>query len=134
MLFPAFRDIFNDDPFELTEKEPLNSLKCDIKEYDDHYGITFDMPGFNKEDIKIQLNDGHLSVRAERHENKEEKDKKGHVIRQERMSGSYARSFFVGDNVRQEDIKAEYRNGVLSVTVPKTEEKKTDAKKYIEIK
>ncbi len=109
-------------------------MKTDIKEQEHEYEMKVDLPGYQKEDLKLQLKDGYLSIGASHHENKDEKDKKGRVIRQERYSGSVQRSFYVGEDVKQENIHAKFENGVLTLTIPKEEPKKeVPEEHYIEI-
>ncbi len=109
-------------------------IRTDIKESDEGYEIDMDLPGFATEDVKAELKDGYLTVSASHSEEKEEKDEENHYIRKERFSGSYRRSFYVGDAVTQDDIKAKYTDGVLSVTVPKIEKKpEEEEKQYIPI-
>lgn len=101
-----------------------NLMKTDIKDQKDHYELDVDLPGCKKEDIALTLNDGYLNIAAQKGLGKEEKDKEGKLIRQERYAGSMARSFYVGEGVKEEDIGAKFENGVLRITVPKKEEKK----------
>ncbi|MEG2384872.1 MAG: Hsp20/alpha crystallin family protein, partial [Erysipelotrichaceae bacterium] len=92
-----------------------------------------ELPGYKKEDIKIDLKDGYLNVSATRNVETDEKDKEGNVIRQERYSGSCSRSFFVGEQTQQEDIKANFENGELKISLPKQSTKKEEEKKFIPI-
>ena len=109
-------------------------MKTDIKDVDGNYELSMDLPGFHKEDVKIQLKEGYLTIQASRTENKDEKDKEGNYIRKERYSGSCQRSFYVGEGVKQEDLKAAFNNGILTVAVPKEAEKPAEEeKKYITI-
>ena len=108
-------------------KDPLfgrrakNLMKTDVREHDDSYEVDIDLPGFNKDEVNIELTDGYLVVEAQKGLEKENKDKEGKLIRQERYSGSMTRSFYVGDAVKQEDIRARMEHGVLKLTVPKVE-------------
>lgn len=136
MMIPRRRDfdligeMFR-DPF-FTEGES-KVMKTDIKEKKDKYLIDIDLPGYEKENIKIDVEDGYLTVHATIDSNKEEKDE-GKFVRKERYMGSCSRSFYVGDDVKEEDIKATFRNGILKLEVPKVEEKKElPEKKYIQI-
>ena len=104
------------------------AMKTDITEKDGKYLLDMELPGCKKEDIHLELNDGYLSVSASRNTNKEEKDDKGNLIRQERYSGSFSRSFYVGENVSEEDIKASYENGELKISFPKEAEKLPEKK------
>ena len=111
-----------------------NLMKTDVREHEDSYEVDIDLPGFKKDEVNIELTDGYLVVAAEKGLDKEHKDKEGKLIRQERYSGSMTRSFYVGDAVKQEDIKAKMEHGVLKLTVPKVENKPAvEEKKYIEI-
>ena len=91
-------------------------MKTDITEKDGNYTLDMELPGCKKEDIHLELNDGYLNVSASHNTSKDEKDDKGNVIRQERYSGTFSRSFYVGENVKEEDIKASYENGELKIT------------------
>ena len=93
-----------------------------------------EVPGFAKEDISIELHDGYLNISAKKSNDNDEKDNDGNIIRRERYSGSCSRSFYVGDNIKQEDIKASYNNGELIITLPKNAPKEIDtSSKYIPI-
>ena len=125
-------DIFDDvfaDPF-FSEKEN-RIMRTDLKEKDGKYYLEIDIPGFDKEDIKIELQDGYLTISAEKDDEKEEKHVK--YLKRERFSGMCSRSYYVGDNVKEEDIKANFKNGILTVEFPKEQEKKIEEKKYIPI-
>ncbi len=119
-------DDFFDDFFEPAVKE---QMKCDIYEKDNNYHIVFDVPGYDKDDIKIECDNGYLTISAEKSE--EDNDEDRNYIRRERRYGKFSRSFYVGD-VDTENIDAEFKKGTLKVIVPKLEEKPT--KKQIEIK
>lgn len=129
-------DVFDDDFFmDFRGKNGKSIMNADIKEMKDSYLIEIELPGFTKENIKAEVNNGYLTINAEHNENKEEKDKDGKFIRKERYSGHCSRSFYVGDTIKQEDIKASFENGLLKLEVPKKEiENKNQEKKYIEIK
>ena len=105
----------------------------DIKEHDNCYDLMIDLPGVKKEDIKAELNDGYLTVSAENNTSKDEKDDNGKYICRERYSGSYSRSFYVGDAVTEQDISAKFENGTLKLTVPKKESLPEKQNKYIAI-
>lgn len=108
------------------------SPSVDIEDNQDHYSITAELPGVRKEDLNVTLNQGVLTIEAEtRQEDKEEKG--GRVIRQERRYGKFLRSFTLGDNVREEDIDAEFQDGILSLRVPK-QEPKVPTQRRIEVK
>ena len=119
------------DPF-FTEHES-KIMKTDIKEKKDKYLIDIELPGYQKENIKMEVEDGYLTVHAEINSDNEEKEK-GKFVRRERYSGSCSRSFYVGTEVKSEEIKASFKNGILKIEVPKKEEKKElPEKKYIQI-
>lgn len=128
--FDLLGDMFR-DPFFSEDESRI--MKTDIKEKKDKYIIDIDLPGYEKENIKIEIEDGYLTVHASANSTNEEKEE-GKFVRKERYIGSCSRSFFVGDDVKQEDIKASFRNGTLKIEIPKKEEKKEiEKKKYIEI-
>ena len=130
MLVPARKFNFFDDPFFYEgEKEKL--MNTDIIENDNKYEFHIELPGFKKEDISIELDNGNLKIHAKNEVNEEEKEK-GKVIRQERFYGEMSRSFYVGDNIDEDGINASFENGILKLVVPKKEIK--DNKKLIEIK
>ncbi len=120
-----YLDDFFDD-FDSDKK--IMNMNCDIYEKEGKCNIEIDIPGFNKKDIKMSVNNGYLTVEATRRENNDEKDK--HYIKKERFYGSYKRSFYIGD-VDYDQIKAEFKDGILKIEVPK--EKADDGKKYIDI-
>ena len=125
-----FDDLFNTPFFTRSE---ANMMKTDIKEHDGGYELTVDLPGVKKDDIKAELNDGYLTITAENNSSKDEKDEKGKYICRERYSGSYSRSFYVGDAVTDEDIKAKFENGTLTLDIPKKEALPEKQNKYIAI-
>lgn len=130
--YPVFDNLFDD--FFTTDSQGTSSvMKTDIVEKDGNYELFIEMPGVKKEDIQMELNDGYLNVTASHNTNKEDKDKEGRIIRQERVSGSYSRSFYVGNDVRTEDVKASFDNGELIVKVPKEAPKKIKENKFIPI-
>ena len=99
-------------------KRAANVMKTDVRENKDSYDVFVDLPGFKKDEISLDLRDGYLTISAEKGLDKDEENKKGRILRQERYAGSCSRSFYVGD-VKPEDIKAKYESGVLTVLVPK---------------
>ena len=123
-----YLDDFFDD-FVPMPKMPKNEMKCDIYEKGGKVHIELDVPGFNKEDVKVDLDDGILTIAASKHEDKEEKEK--NYYRKERAFGSFKRQFNVG-NVKENDIDAKFYNGVLKISFPKEEQKQS--KKFIAIK
>ena len=106
-------------------------MKTDVHEHDDHYEVDIDLPGFTKEEIKIELNDGYLTISAAKGLDKDENNKKGKLIRQERYAGAMERSFYVGEGVTEEDIKASFKHGVLSLSIPREKKEKLPEKKQI---
>ena len=132
-LFDDFMDFsFPDIDKELYGKRAQNIMKTDVKELDDAYEVMVDLPGFNKEDIHLELNDGNLTISAVKSLDKEN-ESKGNYIRRERVVGNMQRSFYVGEALTEEDIRAKYENGILTLIVPKKEARKTPEKKYITI-
>ena len=138
MLLPGIfgEDLFDDwmMDFPFRGNGSANLMRTDVKETDNSYELDMDMPGFDKGDIKAELKNGYLTISASSNRNNDEKDKDGKYIRRERYTGSCSRSFYVGDDVKEEDIKAKFENGILKVTVPKKEEKPAvEENKYISI-
>ena len=114
-------------------KRAANVMKTDVRENKDSYDVFVDLPGFKKEDVKLDLDNGYLTISASKGVDKDEKDQKGQYIRRERTFGQCARSFYVGEGVTEADVKAKYENGILELSVPKKEPQKVDNKKYIAI-
>ena len=144
MLMPSIfgENLFNDDWMDfgfpevdkaLYGKHTNNVMKTDVKETDTGYEVDIDLPGFKKDEINAQLDNGYLTISAAKGLDKDEKDKKGKYIRKERYAGAMSRSFYVGEGITQEDIKAKYEDGILRLSVPKKEAKAVENKKYIAI-
>ena len=144
MLMPSIfgENLFNDDWMDfgfpevdkaLYGKHANNVMKTDVKETDTSYEVDIDLPGFKKDEINAQLDNGYLTISAAKGLDKDEKDKKGKYIRKERYAGAMSRSFYVGEGITQEDIKAKYEDGILRLSVPKKEVKAVEDKKYIAI-
>ena len=130
--FDLFEDIFN-DPF-FSRKPETKLMKTDIREKDGAYLVDIDLPGYEKGDIKISVEDGYLTVSAKKESSNDEKDDEGNYIRRERFSGECSRSFYVGEDIEAEDVKASFKNGILTLDIPKKEDKKEiPEKKYVEI-
>jgi hypothetical protein ELI_4153 len=129
--FDLFDDIFTDPFFKRNDNK---LMRTDIKEHDDNYVISVDLPGYDKENIKVDITDGYLTVSAKTDsENNEEE--KGKYVRRERYFGECSRSFYVGDDISVEDVDASFKNGTLIMEIPKMDSKKElPEKKYIEIK
>ena len=125
---------FPDVDKALYGKHAKNVMKTDVKETDNSYEVDIDLPGFKKDEIEAKLENGYLTISAAKGLDKEEKDEKdGKYIRKERYSGAMSRSFYVGDELKQEDIKAKYEDGILKLSVPKEEPKKVETAKHIAI-
>ena len=148
MMMPSIfgENLFDDDwmdfPFDSDfwgRKNPLygkntkNMMKTDIREHEEGYELDVDLPGFKKDEINVQLDNGYLTISASKGLDKDQKDEKGRYIRQERYAGAMQRSFYVGDAVGQEDIKAKYEDGILKLSVPKKDAKAVESKKTIAI-
>ena len=137
MLMPS---IFGENLFDDWMRFPFrnfntNSLmKTDIRETDGSFELDIDMPGFNKEDLKAELKEGYLTISASTNKDNGEKDENGRYIRRERYVGSCSRSFYVGEDIKQDDIKAKFENGILKISVPKKEaQPKVEEDKHIAI-
>ena len=148
MLMPSIfgENLFDDDwmdfPFERDfwgRKNPLygknakNIMKTDIKEHDGGYELDIDLPGFKKDEITIDLDNGYLTISAAKGLDKDEQDKQGKYIRMERYAGAMQRSFYVGDAVTEEDVKAKFEDGILRLSIPKKDAKAVETKKTIAI-
>ena len=127
-----FDDLFEDFPFRSLEnvdrklygKHVGREMLTDVKEHENHYEVEIDLPGFKKDEIKLELNEGYLTITASKGVDEEEKNKQGRIVRQERYSGVMQRTYYVGEQIKAEDIKAKYEDGVLKLEIPKVEEKK----------
>ena len=147
MLMPSiFRENLFDDWFDFPDFGDLDRterklygrhadrlMKTDVHEHEDHYEVDIDLPGFAKDEITIELKDGYLTISAAKGLDKDENDKKGKLIRQERYAGAMQRSFYVGEELTEEDVKASFKQGVLSLNIPKKEAKAVPEKKTIMI-
>ena len=131
-LFDNMFDDFFKDPF-FTRNNSVKVMNTDIQEKDDKYILDMDLPGYDKEDIKAQLKDGYLTISAQKNTSNDEKDEEGNYIRRERYCGKCSRSFYVGDSIKEEDIKASFNNGILELTFPKEVPQKEEEMKYITI-
>lgn len=112
---------------------PQNMMRTDIKETNQGYEVDIDLPGFQKEDVKAQLKNGYLNISASTDVNNDKKDENGTYIRRERYSGSMSRSFYVGENITEQDIHAKFENGILKLTLPKKEPKRVEKNSFIAI-
>ncbi|MBR0464167.1 MAG: Hsp20/alpha crystallin family protein [Clostridia bacterium] len=146
MLMPSifgeslFDEFFNDMEREMRHmdrrlygKNAAREMKTDVHEHEDHYEVDIDLPGFKKDEVTLELQNGYLTVTAAKGLDQEETTKKGKLIRQERYAGSMQRSFYVGDALTEADIGAKLEHGVLSLNIPKESEKKLPEKKLIAI-
>ena len=139
MLLPRlFDDDLFDDFFEMDRrpmfgKHERNWMKTDIKETGNGYELDMDLPGFKKDEVKIELENGYLTISAAKGHDVDDKDKEGNYIRKERVYGSCSRSFYVGEDIKHEDIKASFSDGILRLSIPKVDQPKLDNKKYIAI-
>ena len=136
LLSNVFSDMF-DDMFPTTSARTASGngmMSCDVKEFGDHYELDMELAGFRKEDIKAELKDGYLTIKAERHTSKDDSDANGRVVRSERFMGTCQRTFYVGDHVKREDVSAAYEDGVLRLSIPKkVEQPKVDVSHLIDI-
>ena len=151
MLVPSIfgENLFDDDwmvaPFDRFEREfwgnrnPLygknakNMMKTDIQEHEGGYELDVDLPGFKKDEINVELENGYLTISASKGLDKDQQDQKGKYIRRERYAGSMQRSFYVGEDVTQEDIKAKFEDGILRLSIPKKDAQQVETKKTIAI-
>ena len=108
-------------------------MKTDIREHDEGYELDVDLPGFKKDEISVQLDNGYLTISAAKGLDKDEQDKKGKYIRKERYAGTMQRSFYVGDAITQEDVKAKFEDGILKLSLPKKNAKAVEANNSIAI-
>lgn len=130
-------DEFMDDMFPANTRKTYRQLpsimRTDIRETDDSYVLDVDLPGFKKEDVKLQLKDGYLNITASTQSTDEENDDQGKFLRRERYTGAMERSFYVGEDLTEEDVKARFEKGVLTLTLPKEQPKKIEEPKFIAI-
>ena len=127
-----FRNFGNMDR-ALYGKHAQNMMKTDVKETDEGYEVDIDLPGFKKDEIQLELNNGYLTISTQKALEKDEKNKKGRMLRQERYAGVMQRSFYVGEHITEEDVKASYESGVLHLVLPKKDAPKLPEKKTIQI-
>lgn len=144
MLMPSIfgENLFNDDWMNfgfpevekaLYGKHASHEMKTDVRETDSGYEVDIDLPGFKKDEINIQLDNGYLSISAAKGLDKDEQDKEGKYIRKERYAGSMSRSFYVGNAITQDDLKAKYESGILRLSVPKKAAEEIESAKRIAI-
>ncbi len=147
MLPSIFRDNLFDDMFDFDDfdkefnrmmrplygKHAQNMMKTDVKEVENGYEVDIDLPGFKKDEIKVELDNGYLSISAAKGLDKDEEKKDGKYIRRERYAGAMNRTFYVGDNLTQQDIQAKFEDGILKISVPKKDVQQIEQNKYIAI-
>lgn len=149
MLMPSIfgEDLFDDFmdfPFERDirrraahtngyTKNSSSLMRTDIRETDGSFELDIDLPGFKKENVNAQLENGYLTINASKSSDQDEKDSQGKYIRRERFTGHCSRSFYVGENITQQDIKAKFENGILKLSIPKKDAKQVEQSKYISI-
>lgn len=131
-FFGGFDDMFKFP--SITQIPVSRRMNTNVKDLESDYELEIELPGYDKKDITVSLNKGYLTISATKEESKEESDKNDIYIRRERYSGSCKRSFYVGDSLKEEDVKASFNNGVLTLVFPKEKEvSELDEKKYIAI-
>ena len=131
MLMPSIfgEHLFDDDWFDFPDMRKIEKqlyggrarreMRTDVREHDDHYELVIDLPGFTKDEVTLELNDGYLTVSAAKGVDKDKTTKEGKLIRQERYAGAMQRSFYVGEGVTEENVKATFQHGVLKLNIPK---------------
>ena len=147
MLPSIFRDNLFDEMFDYDDfdkefnrmmrplygKHAQNMMKTDVRETDNSYELDIDLPGFKKDEIKVELDNGYLSISAAKGLDKDEEKKDGKYIRRERYAGSMNRTFYVGSQLTQQDIQAKFEDGILKISVPKKDVQQIEQNKYIAI-
>ena len=128
-------DVFDDMFDGFFPKGEFNNavMRTDVYEKDGYYNLDIELPGYNKEDVQLDIVDGYLNIKATHNVSNEEKDAKGNLVRSERRFGTCSRSFYVGDNIKAEDIKAKFDNGILNIVMPSKEQKSIEAKQVVTI-
>ena len=122
-----------DNAFDQFFENEGSKMKCDIYEKDNTYHVEMDLPGFKKEEVTAKLENGYLTISATKGANNDEQNKEGKYIRRERYTGTMSRSFYVGEDVQQEDIHAKFEDGILKLSIPKKDAKEVETKKTIAI-
>ena len=131
-LFDDFMEGFDfpDVDKVLYGKNAKNLMKTDVKEKDSSYEVDIDLPGFKKDEIKVRLKDGYMTVSAAKGLDKDEQNKEGKYVRRERYAGGMSRSFYVGKNVKESDVHPKYENGILSFTLPREDKKAVEEQNH----
>lgn len=133
-MFPFDEKFFTEKKDPLYGKNVSRLMKTDVRETEKTYELDIDLPGFKKDEIKASVENGYLTISAARGLDEDEKDKKsGKYIRRERYAGACERSFYVGEGISQDDIKASFQHGILKLFIPKEPEKSVEEKKYVAI-
>ena len=132
MDFPFDDDFFRRTP-SYSKKSSTSVMRTDIRDTDDSYELDVDLPGYKKDEINVQLKEGYLTISASKNTENDEKDKKGNYIRRERYNGTMSRSFYVGNAIHHDDIRAKYADGILKISVPKKTKKEVEQANYISI-
>ena len=132
MGFP-FRDFGSDVDRKLYGKNAAHVMKTDLKEHDDGYELAIDLPGFKKDQISLELRNGYLTITAAKNLEEDGKDTKGRLVHQERYTGTMSRSYYLGEHITEEDVKAKFEDGVLTLCFPKEDAKKLPERRYIQI-
>lgn len=132
MMLDPFDAFFDTTPS--MQKTTPSLMRTDIRETESGFELTVDLPGFSKDDVSAELKDGYLTINAQTATESEDKDEKGTWIRKERFSGSCSRSFYVGEDIREDDIRAKFEQGLLKIVVPKKQpQPKLEEKRLIAI-
>ena len=129
--FNIFDDMFEN--FMPYANEHASVMKTDVHEKDGYYTLDVELPGYTKQDVSIDLEGGYLQIKANHELSEEEKNEKGQIIRQERSFGSCFRSFYVGENIKSEDVKASFENGILNITLPSSKQKAIETRQSVSI-
>ena len=108
-----------------------NFMRTDVREGDKDYEVSVELPGFSKDNVSVELKDGYLTISAKKEENSDQKDAEGRFIRRERYSGNVRRSFYVGEDITEEDVSASFKDGILKLTLPKKEQQQIEEKKHV---
>ena len=132
MGFP-FRDFGSDVDRKLYGKNAAHVMKTDLKEHDEGYELAIDLPGFKKDQISLELRNGYLTITAAKNLEENGKDDKGRLVHQERYNGTMSRSYYLGEHITEEDVKAKFEDGVLTLCFPKEDAKKLPERRYIQI-
>ena len=131
--FPRTLDDMFEGFFPKTSIYADNLMRTDVYEKDGYYNLDIELPGYSKEDVQMDIVDGYLNIQATHNVTNEEKDAKGNLVRSERRFGSCSRSFYIGENIKAEDVKAKFENGILNIVMPSKEQKSIETKQTVTI-